>query len=137
VLLAKACVPHMKQKKWGRIINITSEVFHLGVSPFTAYVAAKGGVDALTKTGASEYAAQGIRVNSVAPGGFETPAIARYFEKFPEYEESTIRQHAMRRIGKPEEVAEPVVWLASDRASFMTGANIVCDGGIMVNSHLL
>ena len=67
----------------------------------------------------------------------ETAAIQRYFQKFPEFEQKTIDQHAMRRLGRPEEVAEPVVWLASDRASFVTGSCIVCDGGSMVNSHLL
>ena len=67
----------------------------------------------------------------------ETAAIQRYFQKFPEFEKKTIDQHAMRRLGRPEEVAEPVVWLASDRASFVTGSCIVCDGGSMVNSHLL
>lgn len=58
-------------------------------------------------------------------------------EKFPEFEQRTIAQHAMRRLARPEEVAEPVVWLASDRASFVTGACLVCDGGNLVNSHLL
>ena len=102
-----------------------------------AYVAAKGGVDALTKTAAAEYAARGIRVNSVAPGGFETPALKRYFEKFPDFADRTVAQHAMRRVGKPEEVAESVVWLASERASFVTGACVQCDGGVLVNSHML
>jgi NAD(P)-dependent dehydrogenase (short-subunit alcohol dehydrogenase family) len=101
-----------------------------------AYAAAKGGVHTLTMTAAAEYAARGVRVNSVAPGGFETPAIARYFEQFPELKERTIATHAMRRLGKPEEIAEPVVWLASDRASFVTGSSLLCDGGVLINSHL-
>jgi NAD(P)-dependent dehydrogenase (short-subunit alcohol dehydrogenase family) len=130
-------VPAMLEAGNGSIINIISASVFKGEAMLAAYIAAKGGVDALTRTGAAEYAARGIRVNSVAPGGFETPGIARYFERFPEHKEQTIRQHAMRRIGQPEEVAEPVIWLASDRASFVTGACIVCDGGIGVNSHLL
>jgi NAD(P)-dependent dehydrogenase (short-subunit alcohol dehydrogenase family) len=130
-------IPALLKSGGGSIINITTASVAKGEAMLSPYISAKGGVDALTRTGAAEYAGQGIRINSVAPGGFETPAIARYFEKFPEYRDSTIRQHAMRRIGKPEEVAEPVIWLASDRSSFMTGAAIVCDGGIMVNSHLL
>jgi NAD(P)-dependent dehydrogenase (short-subunit alcohol dehydrogenase family) len=130
-------IPAMLERGGGSIINIITASVAKGEAMLSPYVAAKGGVDALTKTGASEYAARGIRVNSVAPGGFETPAIMRYFEEFPEFKESTVRQHAMRRLGQPEEVAQPVVWLASDRASFITGASIVCDGGIMVNSHLL
>jgi NAD(P)-dependent dehydrogenase (short-subunit alcohol dehydrogenase family) len=130
-------VPAMLERGAGSIVNIITASVSKGEAMLAAYVAAKGGVDALTRTGASEYAARGIRINSVAPGGFETPAIARYFETFPEQKEQTINQHAMRRIGKPEEVAEPVIWLASDRASFVTGACILCDGGINVNSHLL
>jgi NAD(P)-dependent dehydrogenase (short-subunit alcohol dehydrogenase family) len=94
-------------------------------------------VEALTKTGAAEYSARGIRVNSVAPGGFETPSLIRYFEKFPEFKDRTVAQHAMRRVGRPGEVAEAVIWLASERSSFVTGACLQCDGGVLVNSHLL
>ncbi len=133
----KAEIPAMLETGGGSIINISTASVAKGEAMLSAYVAAKGGVDALTRTGAAEYAAQGIRVNGVAPGGFETPAIARYFEKFPDFKKQTIGSHAMRRLGKPEEVAEPVIWLASDRSSFVTGASICCDGGIMVNSHML
>jgi NAD(P)-dependent dehydrogenase (short-subunit alcohol dehydrogenase family) len=121
----------------GSIVNIVTASIFKGEPMLGAYVAAKGGVDTLTKTGAAEYSARGIRVNSVAPGGFETPAIEGYFRQFPEIKERTIATHAMRRLGKPEEVAEPVVWLASDRASFVTGTCVACDGGVLVNSHML
>jgi NAD(P)-dependent dehydrogenase (short-subunit alcohol dehydrogenase family) len=130
-------VPAMLQRGGGSIINISTASIFKGEAMLGAYVAAKGGVDALTKTGAAEYSARGIRVNSVAPGGFETPALARYFERFPEHRDRTIAQHAMRRLGRPEEVAETVIWLASDRASFVTGACMSCDGGVLVNSHML
>jgi NAD(P)-dependent dehydrogenase (short-subunit alcohol dehydrogenase family) len=130
-------VPAMLAGGGGSIVNITTVGIFKGEAMLAAYVAAKGGVHALTLSAASEYAARGVRVNSVAPGGFETPAIARYFEKFPAFKERTIATHAMRRLGRPEEVAEPVVWLASDRASFVTGACIQCDGGALVSSHLL
>jgi NAD(P)-dependent dehydrogenase (short-subunit alcohol dehydrogenase family) len=129
-------IPAMLERG-GSIINITTASIFKGEAMLAAYVAAKGGVDALTKTGAAEYATRGIRVNSVAPGGFETPAIARYFEQFPEFKERAIGAHALRRLGRPEEIAQPVVWLASDRASFVTGACIQCDGGVLVNSHLV
>jgi NAD(P)-dependent dehydrogenase (short-subunit alcohol dehydrogenase family) len=121
----------------GSIVNIVTASIFKGEPMLGAYVAAKGGVDTLTKTGAAEYSARGIRVNSVAPGGFETPAIEGYFRQFPEIRERTIATHAMRRLGKPEEVAEPVVWLASDRASFVTGTCLTCDGGVLVYSHML
>lgn len=121
----------------GSIVNIVTASIFKGEPMLGAYVAAKGGVDTLTKTGAAEYSSRGIRVNSVAPGGFRTPAIEGYFRQFPEIEERTIATHAMRRLGEPEEVAEPVVWLASDRASFVTGTCVTCDGGLLINSHML
>jgi len=121
----------------GSIVNITSSGALKGEAMLAAYVAAKGGVDTLTKAGAAEYAQRGIRVNSVAQGGFETPAIKRYFERFQEHAAKTIGTNALRRLGQPEEVAQPVLWLASDRSSYVTGTSITCDGGVMVNSHLL
>jgi NAD(P)-dependent dehydrogenase (short-subunit alcohol dehydrogenase family) len=130
-------IPAMLSGGGGSVVNIITASVFKGEAMLGAYVAAKGGVHALTLTAAAEYSARGVRVNSVAPGGFETEAIARYFRKFPEFRERTIATHAMRRLGRPDEVAEPVVWLASDRASFVTGACIPCDGGVMVNSHLL
>jgi len=130
-------VPAMLDGGSGSIVNITSTGIFKGEAMLAAYIAAKGGVHTLTSSAASEYSARGIRVNSVAPGGFETPAIARYFEKFPEFKARTIATHAMRRLGKPEEVAEAVIWLASDRASFVTGTCLQCDGGVLVSSHLL
>ena len=127
----------MLERGGGSIVNISTASVAKGEAFLAAYVAAKGGVEALTKTAAAEYSARGIRVNAVAPGGIKTPAIERYFRKFPEHEERTVAQHAMRRIGRPDEVAQSVVWLASDRASFVTGACLSCDGGVLVNSHLL
>jgi len=127
----------MLQRGGGSIVNITTAGVVKGEAMLAAYVAAKGGVDALTRSAASEYSARGIRVNSVAPGGFETTALARYFDRFPEKKQLTIQTNAQRRLGSPEEVAEPVIWLASDRSSFVTGAALACDGGVVVNSHLL
>lgn len=133
----KYAIPAMLESGGGSVVNITTAGLFKGEAMLAAYIAAKGGVHSLTLSGAAEYSARGVRVNSVAPGGMETAAIQRYFEKFPEFREKTVNAHAMRRLGRPEEVAEPVVWLASDRASFVTGACLVCDGGSLVNSHLL
>ena len=130
-------IPAMLANGGGSIVNITTAGVVKGEAMLAAYVAAKGGVDALTRAAASEYGARGIRVNSVAPGGFETPALQRYFERFPDKKQVTIATNAQRRLGSPEEVAEPVIWLASDRAAFVTGASVACDGGVVVNSHLL
>ena len=130
-------VPALLAAGGGSIVNISSASTLKGHAYLAAYTAAKGGVEALTKTAAQELAVQGIRVNAVSPGGIETPAIARYFQKFPDVKQRTVDSHAMRRLGTPLELAEAVVWLASERASYVTGANLLVDGGSSVNSHML
>ncbi|MCH2169808.1 glucose 1-dehydrogenase [Myxococcota bacterium] len=120
----------------GSIINISSVSGHKGEPLQSAYSASKGGVDALTKTGAAEYAGRGIRINSVAPGGMATESIEHYFERVPKAREQATRAHAMGRLAAPREVAEAVVWLASNRASFVTGECLFADGGARVNSQL-
>jgi NAD(P)-dependent dehydrogenase (short-subunit alcohol dehydrogenase family) len=130
-------VPAMRAAGGGSIVNISSASTLKGHAYLAAYTAAKGGVEALTKTAAAELATQGVRVNAISPGGIETPAIARYFKRFPDVRDRTVNSHAMRRLGKPEELAEAVVWLASERASYVTGANLLVDGGSSVNSHML
>jgi NAD(P)-dependent dehydrogenase (short-subunit alcohol dehydrogenase family) len=74
-------------------------------------------------------------VNSVAPGGIETPGIASYFENNPSIREQTLAVHAMRRLGRPREIADAVAYLCSDRSSFITGDVLLVDGGISVNAH--
>lgn len=130
-------VPAMLAGGGGSIVNISSASTLKGHAYLAAYTAAKGGVEALTKTAAQELSVKGIRVNAVSPGGIETPAIARYFRKFPDVRQRTVDSHAMRRLGTPQELAEAVVWLASERASYVTGANLLVDGGSSVNSHML
>jgi NAD(P)-dependent dehydrogenase (short-subunit alcohol dehydrogenase family) len=130
-------IPAMLAAGGGSIVNISSASTLKGHAYLAAYTAAKGGVEALTKTAAQEYSARGLRVNAISPGGIETPAIARYFEKFPDVRQRTVDSHAMRRLGTPEELAEAVVWLASERSSYVTGANLLVDGGSSVNSHML
>ena len=135
------CLKHelrsMLETGGGSIVNISSPSGLRGETFLAAYSAAKGGVEALTKTAAAEYATRGIRVNSICPGGIATEAIARYFEHFPDIEEKTVGTHAMRRLGRPEEIADAVVYLASDRSSFVTGHALHVDGGISVNSHMI
>jgi NAD(P)-dependent dehydrogenase (short-subunit alcohol dehydrogenase family) len=129
-------IPAMLEAGGGSIVNISSASTLKGHAYLAAYTAAKGGVEALTKTAAQEYSARGLRVNAVSPGGIETPAIARYFVKFPDVHKRTVDAHAMRRLGTPEELAEAVVWLASQRSAYVTGANLLVDGGSSVNSHM-
>lgn len=133
----QAEIPALLASGGGSIVNISSASTLKGHAYLAAYTAAKGGVEALSRTAAAELATQGIRVNTISPGGIETPAIARYFEKFPDVRGATVKAHAMRRLGQPGELAEAVVWLASDRSSYVTGANLLVDGGSSVNSHML
>jgi NAD(P)-dependent dehydrogenase (short-subunit alcohol dehydrogenase family) len=95
----------------------------------TAYAAAKSGVNILTKSSAAEYGAQGIRINAVSPGVIRTPGVERYFEEQPKIAEGLKKSAVMGRIGEPEEIAEAVVFLCSDRASFITGQLLSVDGG--------
>lgn len=136
-LCMKYQIPAMLDSGGGAIVNIASLSGVRGEAMQSPYSAAKGGVIALTKTTAAEYAQRGIRVNAVAPGGIRTPAIEDYFEKVPGAREHTEGVHAMRRLGEPEEIADAVAYLLSDRASFITGHVLDVDGGIMVNPHTM
>ncbi|MFO0689919.1 MAG: SDR family NAD(P)-dependent oxidoreductase [Myxococcota bacterium] len=134
-LCMKHEIPAMLANGGGSIVNISSQSGIKGQVRQAAYAAAKGGVIALTKTAAAEFATRGLRVNSVAPGGIETPGIAAHFEANPEVRDGTLAVHAMRRLGKPREIADAVAWLCSDRASFVTGDVLLVDGGVGVNAH--
>jgi NAD(P)-dependent dehydrogenase (short-subunit alcohol dehydrogenase family) len=94
-----------------------------------AYNASKHGVVGLTKTAALEYAKVGIRVNAVCPGYIRTPLLAETLTRQPEMEAQIVARHPVGRMGKPEEIAEAVVWLCSDAASFVTGHTMTVDGG--------
>ena len=126
-LLARRGLPAMKQKKWGRIINITSEVFHRSVAPFSAYVAAKGGQIGWSRSMARELAPFGITVNMVAPGWIP---VERH-EKDPQAEKDAYKALIpMGRWGVPKDVADAVLYLASEESSFVTGQTICVNGGM-------
>jgi NAD(P)-dependent dehydrogenase (short-subunit alcohol dehydrogenase family) len=113
----------------GAIVN-TSSVGGLLATPVAApYVAAKHAVVGLTKAAAAEYAAQGIRVNSVAPGTTRTEVVAEWFAAVPGIEEALHAATPQPRTAEPEEIAEAAAWLCSDRSSFVTGAIMPVDGG--------
>jgi NAD(P)-dependent dehydrogenase (short-subunit alcohol dehydrogenase family) len=136
-LCMKHEIPAMLRSGGGSIVNISSDAGIKGESFMAAYAAAKGGVLALTKSAAAEYAARGIRVNALCPGGIRTSGIEDYFRSAPEWKQPTIDSHAMKRLGEPEEIADTVAWLCSDRSSFTTGSVVVVDGGVLVKSHVL
>ena len=136
-LCMKYEIPAMLESGGGSIVNVSSVSGMRGEAFLAAYSAAKGGVIALSKTAAAEYAQRGIRVNVVCPGGVRTPAIERYFRAMPDAEQASIRTHAMRRIAEPEEIADVVTFLCSDRSSFVTGHVMVADGGVLVNPHTI
>ena len=122
-------IPAMLASGGGAIVNISSNASLRGQAYNTAYAAAKGGVNILTKSSAAEYGAQGIRINAVSPGVIRTPGVEKYFEEQPKIAEGLKKAAVMNRLGEPEEIAEAVAFLSSDRASFITGQILSVDGG--------
>ena len=128
-LCMKYELQHMLAHGGGAIVNISSNASLRGQPYNTAYAAAKSGVNLLTKSSAAEYGHKGVRINAVSPGVIRTPGVERYFEEEPKIAEGLKNSAVMRRLGEPEEIAEAVVFLASDRASFITGQILSVDGG--------
>ena len=134
-LCLQAEISQMLKNGGGAIVNLASVAGLIGFPGLAPYVASKHGVNGLTKNAALEYGKQGIRVNSVCPGGIDTRMLDSLAEQSTGGK-ATSRElmnpmHPIGRIGTPDEVAELIVWLCSDRASFMTGANIPVDGGFV------
>ena len=129
-LLCRACLPHMKQQRWGRIINIGSEVVERGVPNFTAYVAAKGGQNGFHRSLAREVARWGITVNMICPGWIPVERHAND----PQSEKDGYRALIpANRWGVPEDLAGAVTFLASDASSFITGQSLHVNGGMTVS----
>lgn len=126
-LALKHEIPALLASGGGAIVNNASVAGLIGFGGAALYTATKHAVAGLTRAVAMEVAAQGVRVNAVAPGAVETPMLERFTEKIPM--DKLASMHPMGRIGKPEEIAEAVLWLASPAASFVTGAVLPVDGG--------
>ncbi len=125
-LLARRALPGMKARGHGRLINITSEVFSLGVAPFSAYVAAKGGQTGWSRSMCHELAPFGITVNMIAPGWI---LVERHTTDSQSDKDAYLASIPLGRWGTPDDVGWAAVYLASDEASFVTGQTIAVNGG--------
>jgi len=134
-LLSKYALPIMIAKKKGVVINIASQLGFVAFDQYTAYCASKGAIIQLTRATALEYAKHGIRVNCVCPGAVDTAMVDRELALFPnpaEIRKQVIADHPIGRMAKPLEIAEVVLFLASDRASFVLGECMLVDGGYVI-----
>jgi 2-keto-3-deoxy-L-fuconate dehydrogenase len=131
-LWMRAVIPSMLEQGSGSVITVASQLAINGGRSNAAYIASKGAVVALTRTAANDYAAAGLRVNSLLPGATETPLLKRSFGRLSDPEaarQRSLDRHPMGRFGRPEEIAQAAVYLASDESSFTTGTEIRVDGG--------
>lgn len=122
-------IPAMLKSGGGSIVNIASILGQVGFANSPAYVAAKHGVVGLTQNASIEYSSQKIRVNSVGPGFIKTPMVEKNLSA--EVKSGLVALHPMGRLGEPEEVAELILWLGSDKSSFVSGSYYPIDGGYL------
>ena len=122
-------IPQMLKNGGGAIVNMSSVAGLIGFPGIPLYVASKHAVLGLTRSAALEYAKSGIRINAVCPGAIETDMFERFVKDNEQVRSQVMAMHPIGRSGKPEEIANAVVWLCSDRASFITGQSLALDGG--------
>lgn len=128
----KHAIPHMMQRGKGSIVNLSSIYGVIGAPDVPPYHASKGAIRLMTKTDALIYASHGIRVNSIHPGGVMTPMLESLFRSTGDYEQAkkAIEDlHPIGRVAAPEEIAHAILFLASDESSFVTGEELIVDGG--------
>ena len=136
-LAMKAELALIEASGGGAIVNIASVSGLRGETFQSVYAAAKAGVINLAKSAAAEYARRGVRINTVCPGGINTRGMAAYLDTMPEMRDRVVNVHAMGRLAEPGEVADAVVYLCSEQASFITGQELVVDGGVLVRSNVI
>jgi NAD(P)-dependent dehydrogenase (short-subunit alcohol dehydrogenase family) len=133
-LSCKHAIPRMLEQGSGSVINIASFVAILGCSvPQDAYTASKGAVLALTRSLAVQFAGRGVRSNAISPGPIETPLLMDWLLRDEDAKQLRLARNPSGRFGKPEEVVNLAIYLASDESRWTNGANFVIDGGITVN----
>ena len=128
-LLTRALAPSMIERKWGRIINVSSQVVYTGSNKHAHYSAAKAGLLGLSFSLVKELGSSGITVNLVSPGRIVTDMIIPHI---PDRKEEWMKQTPLARFGEPEEVASAIVFLASGEAAYISGANIHVNGGLVM-----
>lgn len=127
----KYALPHMLRQKSGSVISMASAQGHIGLDGWTAYAGAKGAIVSMMRQLAVEFGPHNIRFNSISPGTINTPMNVQVVSELgPQVGRAWVKMHPLGRIGKPEEVAEAAVYLASDAASFTTGTDLRVDGGL-------
>jgi len=131
-LCMKYEIQQMLKNRKGSIVNMASAVSLVGFRALPIYCASKWGVVGLTKSAALEYAGSGIRINAISPGAIRTPITEAAIQSDPQFEHQLNSLEPIGRLGFPEEVAEAVIWLCSEEASFITGHNMVVDGGMVI-----
>ncbi len=129
LLMSKYALRKMFVQRSGSIVNVASILGLLGAENEIAYTASKGAIISATRAMATEYAKYGIRVNSVSPSVTETRMIRELFGREPELEEKLLALHPMGNVGTPTDVAYAILYLASNESKFVTGQNLVLDGG--------
>jgi NAD(P)-dependent dehydrogenase (short-subunit alcohol dehydrogenase family) len=130
-LCMKYELPVMLEQGGGAIVNMASVAGLIGAPRLSIYAASKHGVVGLTKSAALEYARRNIRINAVCPGYTDTPMVQAMIEAVPQMAQGTTNVIPMRRLADPDEIAAAVVWLCSDKASFVTGHALPLDGGMI------
>jgi len=126
---AKACLPHLIAGGGGSVILIASQLGSVATPGRAAYCATKGALIQMAKVMAADHATQKVRVNTLSPGAVETDRLLRRFADMPAARAALGPKHLLGRLGQPQEIANAAVFLASDASSFMTGADLLVDGG--------